>query len=130
VLALVPVEPEAPVPKRRGRPPGSVVKPRVITPESAEHTRLVDVYHKEFIRVRNEKPAYTSRDFAAFRALLETHGFDRASELIRNAFADSWWAPRVTIRRIADDPSVFVGDAQSSARPSTMQREPMPEGWQ
>lgn len=105
-------------------------KPRakkVITEDSPEFTRLIDVYHVEFVRVRKEKPAYTSRDFAAFRSLLASQGFGRACELIRNAFAHGFWANKVTIRKIADNPSEFVGDVAASVFParsrSTMQTE-------
>lgn len=102
-------------------------KPRakkVITEDSPEFTRLIDVYHVEFVRVRKEKPAYTSRDFAAFRALLVSQKFDRACELIRNAFAHEFWANKVTIRKIADNPSEFVGETTASSRRSSGQVEP------
>lgn len=115
----------APEPKKRTR------KPRVVTEDSPEHARLVDVYHVEFVRVRSEKPAYTSRDFAAFRALLKTHGFDRACELVRNAFADPWWSKRVTIQKINADPSTFAGtSAPVAVRRSGTTQDELPEAWQ
>lgn len=123
-FALLPDAPSVPsTPAKKPR------KKREVTPDSPEYTRLIDVYKLEFVRVRNEKPAWTSRDFADFKSLLKAQGFDRACDLIKNAFADPFWSKRVTIRKIADDPSLFAGTNKVTS-PSSAQREnDLPEGW-
>lgn len=131
-LRLAPVEVAADAPAnvpRRGRPKGAKNKPRVITEESPEHARLVKFYEEQFEAVRGEKPKWVTRDFAAFKALRERFGFDGSCNLIRNAFADAWWAKRVTIQKIVADPSTFVGNASQSISPKSTQDEPMPSGW-
>lgn len=131
-LRLAPVEVVADAPAnapRRGRPKGAKNKPRIITEESPEHARLVKFYEEQFEAVRGEKPKWVTRDFAAFKALRERFGFEESCNLIRNAFADTWYSKRVTIQRIVSDPSTFVGNAPQSVSPKSTQDEPMPSGW-
>lgn len=115
----------APEPKKKAR------KPRVVTEDSPERTRLIHVFYLKYVEVRKATPPHTKRDYKAFDELLAAVGFDRACELIHNAFADPFWAPKVTIRDILGNPSKFAGTSATAAvrRGGTMQDE-LPEGWQ
>lgn len=113
-------------------PPGKAKaprKPKVVDENSPERVRLIDEFHLAYIAARGTKPPYTKRDWKAFDELLAAIGYDRASECIRNAFADPFWAPKVTIRDIAANPSKFAGTKAPELRPRSTQDEPLPRDW-
>lgn len=114
----------APEPKKKAR------KKREVTEDSPERTRLIHEFYLKYVEARNATPPHTKRDYKAFDELLAMVGFDRASELIKNAFADPFWAGKVTIRDILGNPSKFAGiNAAVTVRRSGTTQDEMPEGW-
>lgn len=97
-------------------------KPKVVDENSPERVRLIDEFHLAYIAARGTKPPHTKRDWKAFDELLAAIGYDQASECIRNAFTDPFWAPKVTIRDIVANPSKFAGAAKAlESKPSAIQ---------
>ena len=95
-----------------------------------EHQRLIDLYHKLFEKARKEPPAYCKGDFAAFKRLRAELGFARARDAIEGAFADPFDARRMSIQKIAKDPSAFLGkrDALAAAPRGSLQGGGQPWG--
>lgn len=96
---------------------------------AAEHQALVDLYAVLYEKHRGAKPAFTGRDFRAFKELRTSLGFEAAKRAIEGAFSTERSARYATIVRIAADPSAFVGGPKASrSSSSTLQREEYPEG--
>lgn len=96
------------------------------TPHGIEWAALIERYFVSYERVRGVRPPFDGADARAMQRLLEkvTSGepkahdedgapterkpdYARAGRVIDNAFADSWWGPKVTIRDIASNPARF-----------------------
>jgi len=78
--------------------------------DSAIHKRVVEHYFAAYEAKRGDKPLFRAPDGKAVKNLLDAvHGdVDTACRIIDNAFADNFWAQKVTIRKIASDPSQFL----------------------
>lgn len=88
-----------------------------------EHQALVDLYHDSFKAARGVAPKMTVVDFRRFRELRQAIGFDAAKQAISGAFLDSFWKTKVTIQKIAADPSLFLGRAACAKPSGSLQRE-------
>lgn len=72
-----------------------------------EHALVMAKYSEAFKEARSKKPSIGGAEGKAVKDALETYGIEVILEAIEGAFADPFWAPKVTIRGICSNPDQF-----------------------
>ncbi len=99
-------------------------------PAPAGHADVVAAWFAEHERARGIKPTFAAREGKLVSQLIERVGVDDAKRIIARAFADPFWASRVTLRKLVDEPDLFRGNGTTSTPRQPAAPRELVEQWE